>query len=147
MGVDMHDQDDPLGLTGGPRPKGKSPAEPPSSTERAIECTVVDGELARLIREARSATGLSQERIAEKAGISASYLAHIETNRTKSPDRRVLSRLAKALEVEVGPLLDAAGYTDEDQERFMDALERDRNLHPEEKDIIRRLYLSWVSPN
>jgi transcriptional regulator with XRE-family HTH domain len=119
--------------------------DPAPAADGAVEYRTVD--LAKLVRDARSRTGLSQERIAEKAGVSAGYIAHIETGRTRKPDRRVLHRIAKALETEVGPLLDAAGYTDEDQERFMAVLADDKNLKPREKQILREMYLSWIAPS
>ncbi len=61
--------------------------------------------LARRIKERRSILGLSQERLAELAGLSVNFLAQIEIGE-KTPSMRTLVRLARALEVPVHKLLE-----------------------------------------
>lgn len=56
--------------------------------------------LARRIRERRTERGLTQEALAERAGISANYLAKLELG-WKTPSVDTLVRLARALGVQV----------------------------------------------
>lgn len=55
------------------------------------------------IRELRNAKGLSQERLAEEAGIHRTYLGGIETAR-RNPSLKNLIRIARALGVSMGTL-------------------------------------------
>ena len=56
------------------------------------------------IRKTRRARGLSQETLAEQAGISVTHMSHIETGNTKL-SLPVLVELAEALEVRTDELL------------------------------------------
>ena len=56
----------------------------------------------RLLRERR---GLTQEQLAEKSGVSRTYLARLETGR-QDPTLSTLEKLAKALGVKVGRLVE-----------------------------------------
>ena len=56
------------------------------------------------IRKTRRARGLSQETLAEQAGISVTHMSHIETGNTKL-SLPVLVKLAEALEVRTDELL------------------------------------------
>jgi transcriptional regulator with XRE-family HTH domain len=62
------------------------------------------------IKETRQARGLTQETLAKKAGIHPVYLAQIEGSAknppTRTPSLPMLQRLAKALKVKVGELLE-----------------------------------------
>ena len=52
--------------------------------------------LGPVVRERRRALGLSQERLAERAGLDRTYVSGIETGR-RDPTLRVVLRLADAL--------------------------------------------------
>ncbi|MDR0551360.1 MAG: helix-turn-helix transcriptional regulator [Spirochaetaceae bacterium] len=56
--------------------------------------------LAKNLRKNRRKCGFSQEKLAEKAGISTQYLAMMEIAR-KFPAQEVLERLAGAMEIKV----------------------------------------------
>jgi transcriptional regulator with XRE-family HTH domain len=56
--------------------------------------------LAKNLREHRRKCGFSQEKLAEKVGISTQYLAMIEIAR-KFPASEVLERLAEAMDINV----------------------------------------------
>lgn len=56
------------------------------------------------IRKYRKAKGLSQEQLAERAGISVPHMSHIETGNTKL-SLPVLVEIAAALEVQTDDLL------------------------------------------
>jgi transcriptional regulator with XRE-family HTH domain len=56
--------------------------------------------LAKNLRKNRRKCGLSQEKLAEKAGISTQYLAMLEIAR-KFPAAEVLERLAGAMDIKV----------------------------------------------
>lgn len=60
--------------------------------------------LGAAIREHRTAAGLTQAQLAERAGIGRVHLSHIEFGR-KNPTVIVLVRLARELGVEPGALL------------------------------------------
>jgi transcriptional regulator with XRE-family HTH domain len=54
-------------------------------------------DLGRRIAEQRGKAGLSREEAAERAGMSAVYLAYLETSSTPNPTQATLTRLAVAL--------------------------------------------------
>lgn len=60
--------------------------------------------LAVRIKALREQRGMTQERLAERAGISRTYLARLETDR-QDPTLSTLEKLAKALKVSVAKLL------------------------------------------
>ncbi len=62
--------------------------------------------LAVLVKRLREAKGLTQAELAEKAEISREYVALMESGVRANPTMDVLKRLAKALGVTVGELLD-----------------------------------------
>lgn len=57
----------------------------------------------RLLRQCRTAAGLSQEQLAKNAGVTGEYISMLESGKKGSPSIRVLEHLAKALGV---PLID-----------------------------------------
>jgi transcriptional regulator with XRE-family HTH domain len=65
-------------------------------------------DLGRRIVEQREKTGLSREEVAERAGMSESYLEYLETSSAPEPTHATLARLAAAMEVEPGALSGAA---------------------------------------
>jgi transcriptional regulator with XRE-family HTH domain len=74
----------------------------PDRERKAVE------NVCRALRAERLRQGISQQRLAEMAGISRTGLRHIESLQT-SPTLHSLLRLAKALEVELVGLLKGAG--------------------------------------
>ena len=64
----------------------------------------IRGILAENIKEKRRKKGLTQEKLAEKAGMSLQYLAMLELAR-KFPSGEMLERLANALDIETYELL------------------------------------------
>ncbi len=62
--------------------------------------------LAELVKTLREARDLTQAELAEKAKISREYVALMETGAKKNPTIDVLKKLAKALRVPVGDLLE-----------------------------------------
>lgn len=64
--------------------------------------------LARRIRAAREGLGLTQEALAERAGITREYLARLETGR-QDPRVSVVARLARALNTTLDGLVSEAG--------------------------------------
>jgi len=75
------------------------------------------------IRTAREGLGLSQEKLAERAGVNTSYLSQIERGR-KAPSIEVLGRLAAAVRLPLGELFaeDEAGEPRDQQLREVEAL-------------------------
>ena len=60
--------------------------------------------IGRIIKHERLKKSLKQYELAEKAGISNTYLSDIEVGRT-TPSIKTLSKIAEALEVEIDKLL------------------------------------------
>ncbi|MCL2264969.1 MAG: helix-turn-helix transcriptional regulator [Treponema sp.] len=67
--------------------------------------------LALNLKEYRRKIGYTQEKLAEKAGISANYLSMVEISR-KFPTPEMLDRLAETLGIQTFQLFDPAATTD-----------------------------------
>jgi transcriptional regulator with XRE-family HTH domain len=65
----------------------------------------VRGRLAMNLQRLRRAKGLSQEAFADHAGLHRTYISDIERG-ARNPTIEVVDRLARALEVRIGELLD-----------------------------------------
>ena len=63
--------------------------------------------LALNLKKNRQKCGLTQEKLAEKAGISAHYLAMVEVAK-KFPTQEMLDKLAQALEIDTVQLFDVS---------------------------------------
>jgi transcriptional regulator with XRE-family HTH domain len=72
-------------------------------------------QLGSALRQARETKGSSLEAVAQPANISAAYLHKLERGVVSTPSPRVLSRLARVLEVEYLDLMELAGYLDAEQ--------------------------------
>jgi transcriptional regulator with XRE-family HTH domain len=73
--------------------------------------------LARNIKENRRKNGLSQDKLAEKAGISTPFVAMIEVSR-KFPTPDVLDRIADALNIKTWQLFSVPPPLGEEMERL-----------------------------
>ena len=73
--------------------------------------------LARNIKENRRKNGLSQNKLAEKAGISTPFVAMIEVSR-KFPTPDVLDRIANALNIKTWQLFAVPPLLGEEMERL-----------------------------
>jgi len=83
----------------------------------AIENSNIRDILATNIKENRRKCGLSQDKLAEKAGISTPFLAMIEVSR-KFPTPDVLDRLAGALNIKTYQLFAVPPSPEEAMERL-----------------------------
>jgi transcriptional regulator with XRE-family HTH domain len=77
--------------------------------------------LANNLKEYRRKLGLSQAKLAEKAGISTQYIAMIELSR-QFPTPEVLDRIAAALDIEAYQLFTVSLSPDAAMERLHDTL-------------------------
>ncbi len=59
-----------------------------------------------VLRALREQRGMTQEQVAKKAGVTKFYVSQLETGLRKNPSLPVLRRLARALGVPVGKLVD-----------------------------------------
>ena len=80
--------------------------------------------LAENIKEKRRSVGLTQEKLAEKAGMSIQYLAMLELAR-KFPSGEMLERLAYALNIETYELLAIAPSANDELEILRNDIIRD----------------------
>jgi transcriptional regulator with XRE-family HTH domain len=69
------------------------------------------------LKEIRKRYGLTQEKLAEKAGVSTHYIAVIELAKN-FPAADVIERLAKALDIAVNELFGATPSPSEEMERL-----------------------------
>jgi transcriptional regulator with XRE-family HTH domain len=72
----------------------------------------------KLIKKLRNAKGLTLEDLAKTVGVSIVNISHIENGRSGA-SRKVLQKLAKALDYDVDKLLAAADEIGEDVERII----------------------------
>ncbi|MBC5638000.1 helix-turn-helix transcriptional regulator [Ornithinibacillus sp. BX22] len=103
------------------------------------------GENLKKVREIR---GLSLSELAEKAGISKSYLSNMERNLNENPSIQVLDKISKALQVDIQTLVGVktSGNVELDIE-WMDFIDELRELRIE-KEKIKELrpiieFLKW----
>ncbi len=61
--------------------------------------------ISKRIKKLRAELGMTQEDLAEKVGVSRVYIGYVEQGRN-SPSLEILERIAKALRVKIGDLLD-----------------------------------------
>jgi len=87
--------------------------------------------LANNLKEYRRKCGFSQEKLAEKAGISTPFLAMIEVSR-KFPTPNVLDRLAEALNIKTYQLFAIPPLPDEAMERLHQSIVSNINQVVEE---------------
>jgi len=71
----------------------------------------IRGILALNLKEYRRKNGFTQEKLAEKAGISANYLSMVEISR-KFPTPEMLDRLAQTLNIQTFQLFDPSATPD-----------------------------------
>ena len=84
--------------------------------------------LARNIKENRRKNSLSQEKLAEKAGISTPFIAMIEVSR-KFPSPEVLDRIAGALNIKTYQLFTVPTSPEEAMQRLHQSIIRDIDQH------------------
>lgn len=107
-----------------------------------------------LVKEWRDRRAISQQALAERVGVSPSYVTLIENGqRGKNPSRELSIAFAQALAAPVVDFLQAAGrLTDDDlvalQDRpsFEEVVRADPRLRADQCRILIDLYRSWVSP-
>jgi transcriptional regulator with XRE-family HTH domain len=63
-----------------------------------------------MLRDARSALGLSLREVETKAGVSNAYLSQLEGGKVKQPSPAILHKLCEAYSVSYSVALELAGY-------------------------------------
>lgn len=96
---------------------------------------------ARILREARTAAGLSQRELARRASTAQSVVARIESGQT-SPSTETLTRLLQAAGVEASVTLTAS---DAARSHMLDDVARILRLTPEQRLIEVRNLSRFVS--
>lgn len=108
-----------------------------------------------LVRTWRERRGYSQQALAERVGVSPSYVTLIENGqRGKNPSRELAIAFAQALAAPVIDFLRAANrLTDDDvaalKERpsVEEVIRADPHLREDQRRILIDLYRSWVRPD
>jgi len=62
--------------------------------------------LGDMLKKLRVERGLTQEQLGKRVGVSDAYITMLESGTRKNPSLPLLKRLAKALKVKVGRLLE-----------------------------------------
>ena len=89
-------------------PRPTKPAVPTKTASKQIQPTLgVDRAVGLALREARVATGKSQEQLALDAGLDRTYVSLLERG-LKSPTLRTLFKLADILDVKASTIVGAA---------------------------------------
>jgi transcriptional regulator with XRE-family HTH domain len=78
--------------------------------------------IGRRIQEIRKVKGLSQEKLAEKADISSTYLSRIECGR-ENPTLDMLIKLAIALDVEMWEMFDFGHVTSASRKELKESIQ------------------------
>lgn len=106
-------------------------------------------EFGRVVERLRNERNMSQERVAELAGLSDGYISLIERGqRGKRPGRDTVLALAQAFNVDANVLLQAAGLPLIDRAHsrpsFEAVVKGDPLLRADQKDVLTRLYSVFV---
>ena len=80
--------------------------------------------LAKNIKKRREKLGISQAKLAEKAGTSSNYIAQIE-QQSKFPSSEMLERLALALEFDSAELFAIGPFPADALQKFQDGIKTD----------------------
>ncbi|OGH10678.1 MAG: hypothetical protein A3B38_04320 [Candidatus Levybacteria bacterium RIFCSPLOWO2_01_FULL_36_13] len=67
-------------------------------------------DLGNFIKRVRNEKNLTQEEIAEEAGLARSYISKLEDGKFKSPSALILTKLAKGLGISEETIFQIAGY-------------------------------------
>lgn len=105
-----------------------------------------------LVLRYREARNMSQDRLAQLAGLSNGYISLLEQGRRgKNPSRDTVIRIAQALNAPLAEMLGAAGrlkpgedLSPEQRASFEDFVQTDPSLTTQQKGILIDLYSSWV---
>lgn len=86
--------------------------------------------LGQFIRGNRMAMGLTQEQLAERAGVRQSDISRLEQDRIEFPRRERLEAIAVALEVTLGDLLIATGWLEIEHAQMIAQVKDDEEPDP-----------------
>jgi len=90
-------------------------------------------DFADYLRDARKRAGLNQIELAERVGLTGSYISVLESRKKPPPSDKVLSRLARALDVPEGDMIEVA-HLDKSPDDIRDRIKAlDRRLRIERK--------------
>lgn len=107
--------------------------------------------LSQRIREAREKAGLNLSELATKAGVSKAYLSQLENNDTKRPSAEIVFKLANALGVTMGQLLEReVQISEEDVEALPPSLReflRDTSIPPEDVHMLAQVRFRGRQPS
>lgn len=92
-------------------------------------------ELGRRIRDRRLAVRLSQETVAEKAGISVNTVSRIEQGQA-AMSIEIFCRLLRVLDADAGELIGTAGAGTEEDCCFRDMMRKIRRLGKQEQETV-----------
>lgn len=102
-------------------------------------------DLSEVLRELRSAKGLSLRQVEKKTGISNAYLSQLENGKIEKPSPHILHKLAEIYDTSYEDIMKLAGYLQKREgEKVRDHVMSDvafsamQDLSPEEKEEILR---------
>ncbi|MDE5620846.1 MAG: helix-turn-helix domain-containing protein [Ruminococcus sp.] len=98
------------------------------------------------IKYFRLCRGMSQEKLALKAGLNPAFLGHLERN-MKSPTLTTLAKIVKALEISYGEFFDEEVDVNDTESRvfYMDIIQRSmENMSEDKLKIMADIVLKMV---
>jgi len=102
-------------------------------------------DLGQYIRDQRHQAELSVRKLADLAGVSNPYLSQIERG-LKRPSAEILQQIARALQLSSESLYVRAGILDSEREsNLIDSIRSQSNLTGEQKQVLIRIYESFVA--
>ncbi|MCU0726455.1 MAG: LexA family transcriptional regulator [Planctomycetes bacterium] len=96
------------------------------------------------LREARRRSGLTQTDLAERAGLTGSYISLLESGKKPPPSDRVLSRLSRALGVPESDLAEVAHLDRTPEDVRQKILALSRRLERERR-LTHRMLAGWLT--
>ncbi|MDZ5710902.1 helix-turn-helix domain-containing protein [Jeotgalibacillus haloalkalitolerans] len=104
------------------------------------------------IKKHRKEKGLTLSELAEKAGVSKSYLSNIERNLKQNPSIHVLEKISRVLEVNLQSLLKAKSENNmlisKDRDDFIREFQKNISNYQELKDYKTVLeFIKWKNKN
>jgi len=142
----MSPSGDPVDPAGDDEPTAD--ATPAAHEQSAGASTADNSALGQFIRDQRNAAQLSLRALAEKADVSNPYLSQIERG-LHEPSVRVLSSIARALNLSAETLLRQAGALGPDEPGTANptvaAISRDPGLTPEQREELLAVYRAFTA--
>ncbi len=110
-----------------------------------VEKTVAHEEFVKFLDDMMEKKGLSVRKLAEKAGMSPSYLSHLKRYKNNIPSNEKLYKLADVLEIDHDRILLAAGRIPGDDEKLLGLMRTAGELSDDDKRLALEIIKKFVN--